>query len=142
MIGCSSTTIADASTGCPVQTPGPSALLFAAPYYTCSTNYYVSTSGSDSNPGTLASPWATLFHANASLANGVGGVCVNVVASATPYGGVQLTKSGSGASAFGYIVYRCTTLDGCAITPSANFNYTGPRWLPLAWLAPIVETSP
>ena len=30
---------------------------YPTPQYTCVTNYYVSTAGSDSNPGTLAHPW-------------------------------------------------------------------------------------
>lgn len=36
----------------------------------CGTTYYVSTSGSDSNPGTLALPWATLQKAVDTIAAG------------------------------------------------------------------------
>ena len=41
-----------------VNAPGPSAALFAHPYYSCKTNYYVATNGSDANNGTSPnSPW-------------------------------------------------------------------------------------
>lgn len=38
---------------------------------TANTNFYVATTGNDSNPGTLASPWATLTHAMLFIANNI-----------------------------------------------------------------------
>ncbi len=103
----------------PVQDPGPSAALFAAPYYQCRTNYYVSTSGSDSNAGTSAAPWATLQHANNSGKLGAG-ACVNVAPGT--YAGVALTTGGNLASSTGYMVWRCTTMDACTVNGTAGVN--------------------
>jgi len=79
-------------------------------------NYYVSSSGSDSNAGTIGSPWATIAHANASLAVGSGGTCtaasgwlsipntgacVHVVAGT--YGATSTTVNGSISSQITYI---------------------------------------
>jgi len=46
------------------DSPGPSTAFFANPPYTCVNNYYVATNGSDSNPGTQASPWLTMQNAD------------------------------------------------------------------------------
>jgi hypothetical protein len=100
------------------QDPGPSAALFAAPYYKCQTNYYVSTSGSDSAAGTSGAPWATLNHANAS-GKLAAGACVNV-APGTYSAGLLATVGGNAASSTGYVTYRCQTLDGCTITDPGN----------------------
>jgi len=121
-----------------VEVPGPSAALFAAPYYVCNTNRYVNNNagagGSDSNDGTTSTsggghgPWLTLQHANDTISNGSGGWCINVVASATAYDGTTLTKSGTTASSSGYITYRCTTLDGCTINGTAGDNGNASFW--------------
>jgi hypothetical protein len=72
------------------QDPGPSAALFASPYYTCSTNYYVSQTGNDTTgTGTSGNPWLTLAHANSQLATNTGGQCVNVAPSGTVYSGLR-----------------------------------------------------
>jgi parallel beta-helix repeat protein len=106
------------------QDPGPSAALFAAPYYKCQTNYYVATTGSDSNAGTSAAPWATLSHADTTLHTAgpaaAAGACVNVAPGS--YAGVQLTASGNLASATGYLVWRCTTMDACTVNTTAGIN--------------------
>jgi parallel beta-helix repeat protein len=101
-----------------VQKPGPSVQLFANPYYTCVTNYYVATTGSDANNGTSpAAPWLTLQHANNALsaAGKAAGSCINV-APGSYANGVSVTAGGNLAAATGYLVYRCTTLDACTIT--------------------------
>ena len=56
------------------QKPGPSerSVQFS-PYYRCVTNYYVATTGSDSNDG-KAAPWLTLQHADSM---NVGAGCVH-----------------------------------------------------------------
>ena len=51
---------ASVQTASSVQKPGPSADLFANPYYTCVNNYYISTAGSDSNNGSSDSTMAYL----------------------------------------------------------------------------------
>ena len=105
------------------QDPGPSAALFASPYYVCDTNYYVSTSGSDTTgTGSSSEPWATLQHANGELPSGgnAEGYCINVVASATAYAGVSISAGGNYASSTGYVVYRCTTMDGCTVNQDAS----------------------
>jgi hypothetical protein len=104
-----------------VQKPGPSADLFANPYYTCVNNYYVSSSGSDSNNGSSGSPWLTLQHADS--APRAPGDCINVAPGT--YNGVTLNKGGNAATSTGYLVYRCQTLDGCTINGNAGPNRNG-----------------
>lgn len=112
--------------GTTAQTPGPSQALFNSPYYTCVTKRYVATNGSNSYDGTQAThpalpagntigPWATLAQANASIPNPAPGYCINV-APGTYANGTSITKGGNLASATGYVVYRCTTMDACTIT--------------------------
>jgi parallel beta-helix repeat protein len=119
--------------------PGPSAAFFANPPYTCVNNYYVATSGSDSNSGTQASPWLTIQHADTAAGGRVAGDCINV-APGTYAAGVQPTPGGNLAAPTGYVVYRCQTLDGCKITASGGnadpaFNVvstgSGPNYLVL-----------
>lgn len=100
--------------------PGPSQALFSAPYYTCSTNRYVSTTGSDSNDGTAsdnAHAWLTIAHANSVTPSA--GWCVNVLPG-TYANGATVTHGGNLASSTGYVVYRCTTLNGCTITDTGS----------------------
>jgi hypothetical protein len=103
-----------------VQTPGPSADLFANPYYTCVNNYYVSNTGNDSANGSSSSAWLTLKHADAM--NVGAGSCINVAPGT--YNGVRLTHGGDAATATGYVVYRCQTLDGCIIKGNGGINGT------------------
>lgn len=98
-----------------VETPGPSAALFAAPPYTCVRNFYVATNGSDANAGTLAAPWLTIQKADTAAR--VGGDCVNVQPG-TYAAGASLKNGGNQSSPTGYVVYRCMTQDGCKITES------------------------
>lgn len=110
-----------------LERPGPSAALYANPYYTCTTNYYVATTGSDSNSGTQAqnpaTPWLTLQHANntvPTVTSGNGSICINV-ANGTYSGGVTVSAGGFTASSIGYLVYRCATLNGCTITATTGW---------------------
>jgi hypothetical protein len=111
--------------------PGPSLELFKHPYYTCATNYYVATNGSDSNNGTTPdTPWLTLQHANDSLpVNGAAaGSCINVAAGTYP-GGVALSTGGAKATSKGYVAYRCEKLDACTLAAAGwttgAFDATG-----------------
>jgi hypothetical protein len=110
-----------------VESPGPSLALFNNPYYSCGTNYYVNAAtGSDTNPGTQAQPWATIQHANGNVSkSGPGSWCVNVAPGTYSTFNGSLTEGGNGpASSSGYLVYRCTApgfttgnrLGGCVIT--------------------------
>lgn len=104
--------------GTPAQPPptliggaaGPSLALYQTPPYGCATNYFVSTTGSDSNNGlSLGAAWATLAHAN-SAAVGPGS-CINIVAGV--YGqtaSLTITNGGNQASKLGYLVYRCLSV--------------------------------
>jgi hypothetical protein len=96
-------------------TPGPSPALYAAPFYTCTQNYYVAPTGNDANAGTSAAPWLTIQHADTAAGGRIAGDCVNVEPG-TYAAGSDVTKGGKAATASGYVVYRCTTLDGCKIT--------------------------
>jgi hypothetical protein len=104
-----------------VQKPGPSADLFANPYYTCVNNYYVSTSGSDTNNGSRGSPWLTLRHAD--FTPRAPGDCINVAPGT--YNGVTLSKGGNAATSTGYLVYRCQRMNACTINGNAGPNRNG-----------------
>src|SRR5215471_12005081 len=96
------------------QKPGPSSALFASPYYRCLRNFYVATNGSDGNPGTQAQPFRNIARAQAVVGLRAGD-CVNVQPG-TYSTGVWISSGGSSASATGYVVYRCTTMDACTVT--------------------------
>jgi hypothetical protein len=96
---------------------GPSPALYAAPFYTCAQNYYVSPTGNDANAGTSAAPWLTIRHADTGAGGRVAGDCVNVEPGTYPSGS-SIAHGGSAATATGYVVYRCTQLDTCKITES------------------------
>jgi hypothetical protein len=100
--------------------PGPSQTLFNSPYYSCVTNYHVSTTGSDSHDGKTA-PWKTLQHADS--ANVGPGSCINVAPGT--YDGLTVTNGGNAATATGYVVYRCHTMDTCTINGNAGHNGNG-----------------
>ena len=97
--------------------PGPNAVLFANPYYVCTTNKYISTTGSDSANGSLATPWLTLAHADSTTPTA--GTCINVEPG-TYAAGLTVTHGGNLASSTGYVVYRCTTFLGCTITDAGT----------------------
>jgi parallel beta-helix repeat protein len=107
--------------------PGPSLTLFNAPFYTCSRNFYVATTGADTNSGTQTSPWKTIGHADATVQ---AGDCVNVQPG-TYANAVNITRGGNAPTPSGYVVYRCTQLDACKVTASGfavkAFNIVGPN---------------
>jgi parallel beta-helix repeat protein len=103
------------------EEPGPSAALFAAPFYSCARNFYVATTGNDTNAGTQSSPWQTIQHADSS--SRAAGDCVNV-APGTYKANVLITHGGNAPTASGYVVYRCQTLDGCHVLAPGG----GPLW--------------
>jgi hypothetical protein len=115
---CAAGTVASCSaqvaTATTPQKPGPSPALFANPYYRCLRNFYVATNGSDGNPGTQAQPFRTIALAQAAVGLRAGD-CVNVQPG-TYTTGVWISSGGSNASATGYVVYRCTTMDACMMT--------------------------
>src|SRR5579864_3280527 len=99
----------------------PPALLFSASTAAAVNNYYVSTSGSDSNDGSQAHPWATIAHASTALSLGAGSgsavincgdswwvgegnvaVCVHVAAG-TYTGNVTVNVSGTTTQRIVYI---------------------------------------
>ena len=107
-----------------VDVPGPSQALFNSPYYQCVHDYYVSTTGNDSNAGTQALPWLTLQHADST--NVGPGSCIHVAPGT--YDGLIVHNGGNAATATGYVVYRCQTLDGCTITGNTGQNGNASVW--------------
>ena len=106
-----------------IEVAGPSAALFASPYYTCARNLYVATTGNDGrtprqaqNPAT---PWLTMQHANDSGAL-TGGDCVNVADGTYSAGHVTFTAGGTTSSASGYVVYRSSTLGGAKFVANSS----------------------
>jgi hypothetical protein len=107
-----------------IEMPGPSASLFAAPFYVCRRTFYVAPAGRDINPGTRSAPWATLRHADIAAGGRIAGDCVDVAPGTYP-AGVTITRGGNLASPSGYVVYRCEVLDKCKITaPGGNAEPT------------------
>ena len=110
---------------------GPSAALFARPYYTCTRNFYVATNGNDSrtvaqaqNPAT---PWLTIQHADDSKAL-TAGDCVNIAPGTYSSGVMWLRTGGNTASPSGYVVYRSSTMGGAhfvANTSARQFFHRG-----------------
>jgi hypothetical protein len=95
------------------QDPGPSQALFNNPYYTCVRNFYVATTGSNSNNGSSGSPWLTIRRADSS--SRAAGDCINVLPG-TYTAGANIAHGGNAATSTGYVVYRCTVMDACTIT--------------------------
>jgi hypothetical protein len=96
----------DAPTTTGVQSPGPSQALFNNPPYTCTTNYYVSPSGtgngsSSGTPASLSTALSQPFSA---------GTCVNLAAGTYSFTGIAFSHGGNLAGPTGYVVWRCSTL--------------------------------
>jgi parallel beta-helix repeat protein len=100
--------------------PGPSSLSYNAPFYTCVRNFYVATTGRDSNAGTQTSPWLTIQHADSS--SRLPGDCINVE-SGTYQASIVVRHGGTAPTSTGYIAYRCSSLDGCHVLAPANSNH-------------------
>jgi parallel beta-helix repeat protein len=88
--------------------PGLDPALSASPPYVCVTNYYVSTTGNDANPGTKARPWKTIQNADNGYPNTPkAGECVNVEPGTYAIPNTLIVSHGGNAnSAKGYVVYR------------------------------------
>ncbi len=102
--------------------PGPNAALYASPFYSCVRNFYVSTTGSDSNAGTSSSPWLTIQHADSTSRQA--GDCINVAAG-TYKASVLIQHGGNAPTPTGYIAYRCETLDGCHVLAQSGGHLWG-----------------
>jgi hypothetical protein len=118
--------VSRAQTGVTASEVGPSPAQYAAPFYTCVRNYYVSPTGNDANAGTSAAPWLTIQHADTAAGGRVAGDCVNVEPGTYPSGS-SITHGGSASTATGYVVYRCTQLDACKISESDHGFQIIPR---------------
>jgi len=74
------------------------------------TDYYVATTGSDSNAGTMAAPFATLQKGVNSAVAGdtvyIRGGTYNITTPATSGAGVNFTKSGTSASPINYFAFQ------------------------------------
>jgi len=67
----------------------------------------VSTTGSDSNAGTQASPWKTLQHADSTATLGTGGTAVHVADGTYNFSGTTVTLNKGGTSNVVRFVWRC-----------------------------------
>ena len=84
--------------------PAPRSPMSTTPPSSCSNcnnDYYISTTGFDSNPGTQAAPWATINHADAALTLGTGGAIVHV-ACGTYNQSPTLTRNGTASQRIRY----------------------------------------
>src|SRR5215831_12058583 len=115
---------AQAQTG--AEAPGPSLALFNQPFYTCVRNFYVATTGNDSNDGSAGSPWRTMQKADTS--SRTGGDCINVAPGLYPTS-LTIQNGGSAPTSTGYVVYRCQVMDACHLQASGsiviNIKYNG-----------------
>ncbi len=98
---------------------------YITPPYTCRTNYYVSTHGSDLNNGTsVGQAWFSLTHAISylsSLGGTHGGVCVNVQPGTYNESNYAFGLGGSSDTPGGYLVFRSMMLHGATVqVPAAN----------------------
>ena len=132
------------------------------PAYTCVTNYYVSPTGNDSNPGTLAKPWLTLqrssdySHSPARLP----GDCVNIMpGSYSNSGAWYLEAPQEGGSALwistgspvnslghagyngpdGYVVWRSVDANGNYSPGTATISTSGPQTIKMMQPYQIVD---
>jgi hypothetical protein len=66
------------------------------------TDYYVATTGSDSNPGTQTRPWRTINHADSAISLGSAGTIVHV-APGTYFESITTKKSGTASARITYV---------------------------------------
>jgi len=129
-----------------LETPGPSATLYANPYYTCTANRYVSATGNAGNNGLTAGTPRDIVTASNYAAPA--GTCINLAPGVySTQGGLFISHGGTGPSKTGYVVWRCTTMPfsfsngvlqgegtGCVIRPDSTVFYpftmnTGVSWV-------------
>jgi hypothetical protein len=91
------------------QHPGPDANIYnAQPYYTCSANRFVSTTGSAGNNGTSAgTPWDL---ATAVAYAAPAGTCINLATGVYTSAPTTIAHGGTSSSKTGYVVWRCSSL--------------------------------
>jgi hypothetical protein len=99
--------------GTPLPTPTPSPSPISCT--TCN-QYYVATTGSDSNSGTQASPWKTIQHAIDSFSLGSGGTLIHVAVGT--YGLFNVTRGGSASGT--RLVLICDALRQCLLRGSTS----------------------
>ena len=115
---CLAPTVSEAQTANNFTAPPPPApvntALPSVPAYTCVKNYYISPTGNDSNPGTLAYPWQTLQRGNQTGAGQrVAGDCVNVEPGTYNMSAPLFMEIGGNANTpTGYVVYRSVDTTG------------------------------
>lgn len=89
-----------------------------SPPYTCTTNYYISPSGNDSNNGTgSGTPWLTQAHAKsvlAAISSDLPNYCLNYAPGT--YTAEPLVIDSFGGDATGYVTFRCTQYHGCTLS--------------------------
>jgi hypothetical protein len=83
-----------------IQVLAPAVLLAGCAGAQSGTTYYVSTSGNDSNPGTIGAPWKTIQHAASTV---TAGATVDVRAGTY---NESVTLDHSGSTSAGYIVFQ------------------------------------
>ncbi|HEY1696889.1 MAG TPA: right-handed parallel beta-helix repeat-containing protein [Polyangiaceae bacterium] len=91
-----------------------------AGYYTCTTQYFVATTGNDANGGTSTADALRTIGAATKLAL-KGGDCVTV-ADGTYDETVLVTGSGSADTCTGYVVFRAATPGGAKVVSTDAYN--------------------
>ena len=84
--------------------------------------YYVSTTGSDSNPGSLGYPWASFSHANAQVAPGDTVIFEDGVYTAGVDYFALLNVSGTAGA---YITYKARNIGGAILDGQSNYTNMG-----------------
>jgi parallel beta-helix repeat protein len=90
------------------------AFCFTLSSFAQTNDYYVSPSGSDSNDGSQANPWATIDHASSALSLGASGTVVHVLPG--NYSCVSTQRSGTATQR---ITYQSDTLHAAKISCSS-----------------------
>lgn len=105
--------------------PGPSQNLFDNPWYTCSRNFYITTTGNDSTgDGSAASPWKTIKGV-AEKTGRLGGDCINIAPGTYNESNITFNNGGSASTPNGYVVYRCQVMGACHIKATSPNYFLG-----------------
>jgi hypothetical protein len=120
-----STSTSPTPTPTPTPTPSPTGCTSGC------TNYYVSTTGSDSNSGTQAAPWKTLTHADSALTLGTSGTVVHVAAG-TYSSNVSVNRGGSSQSL--RLVIQCDAGVPDVYTAIGKCKFTNPFMIAANWV--------
>ena len=116
----------NASCSAPLQ-GSPTSSSYSVPQYTCVRNFYVATTGNDSNDGSLAHPWATPQRALAAgrAPSRVAGDCINLEPGSysSPLGALDFETGGTNNSPTGYVVMRSVDSNGNYSRGTARLNF-------------------